>query len=261
MVRSRTAGLRAVALAVAWRSVHNFLTNPSFLLPSLLFPLFFLVSFAGGLSAVGDVPGFDFPSGYTAFQFVFVLLQSAAFGGVFTGFAMARDFESGFGRRYLLAAGNRRGIVLGYAIAALFRAFVTWAVLTAVALLAGMEVAGSGVEILALYGLAVLVNLAATLWSAGVAMRVRSIQGGPLMQFPTFLVLFLAPVYVPLELLSGWIHAVASVNPVTALLEAGRGFISGDPVLVGLAFAIGAVLPVLFAYWARGGLRSAEAAG
>jgi ABC-type multidrug transport system permease subunit len=255
------AGLRAVALAVAWRSIHNFLTNPPFLIPSLLFPLFFFVSFAGGLSAIGEVPGFDFPSGYTAFQFVFVLLQSAAFGGVFTGFGIARDFETGFANRYLLAASDRKGILAGYAIAAVVRAFVTWSVLTAVALLAGMEIGGSGIDIFGLYALAVLVNLAAATWSAGVAMRVRSIQGGPLMQFPTFLVLFLAPVYVPLELLSGWIHAVASVNPVTALLEAGRGFISGDPVLVGLAFAIAVVLPVLFAFWARGGLRSAEAAG
>ena len=78
----RPAGLRAVALAVAWRSVHNFLTNPAFLVPAIVFPLFFFVSFAGGLSAIANVPGFDFPSGYTAFQFVFVLLQSAAFGGV-----------------------------------------------------------------------------------------------------------------------------------------------------------------------------------
>ena len=89
------------------------------------------------------------------------------------------------------------------------------------------------------------------MWAAGVALRVRSIQGGPLMQFPVFLILFLAPVYVPLDLLSGWIHAVASINPVTALLEAGRGFISGDPVLVGLAFAIGLALSLLFALWAR----------
>ena len=71
--------------------------------------------------------------------------------------------------------------------------------LTVVALVAGMEVGGSGVDLFGLYGLAVLVNLAATLWAAGVAMRVRSIQGGPLMQFPAFLILFLAPVYVPLE--------------------------------------------------------------
>jgi ABC-2 type transport system permease protein len=255
------ASFRSVALAVAWRSVHNFLTNPAFLVPAVVFPLFFFTAFAGGLSSVSKVPGFDFPSGYTAFQFVFVLLQSAAFGGVFTGFGIARDFESGFARRFLLAAGNRNGIVAGYALAALVRAFFTWTVLTTIALLAGMEVGGEGVELFGLYGLAVLVNLAATMWAAGVAMRVRSIQGGPLMQFPTFLILFLAPVYVPLSLLSGWIHAVASVNPVTALLEAGRGFISGEPAAVALAFAVAVALPVLFALWARGGLRRAEAAG
>ncbi len=252
---------RRIALAVAWRSVHNFLTNPAFLLPGILFPLFFFTAFAGGLSAIGNAPGFDFPSGYTAFQFVFVLLQSAAFGGVFTGFGIARDFEIGFANRYLLAASNRGAIVAGYALAALVRALITWTVLTAVALVAGMEVAGSPVELVGLYALAVLVNLTATMWAAGVAMRVRSIQGGPLMQFPAFLILFLAPVYVPLELLSGWIHAVASVNPVTALLEAGRGFISGEPTVVALAFALAVVFPVLFALWARGGLRRAEAAG
>lgn len=261
MSEPRPAGLRAIALAVAWRSIHNFLTNPAFLVPALVFPLFFFTSFAGGLSAIGNVPGFDFPTGYTAFQFVFVLLQSAAFGGVFTGFGIARDFETGFARRYLLAASHRSGIIVGYAIAALVRAFVTWALLTTVALVAGMNIDGNGVDLFGLYGLAVLVSLAATLWSAGVAMRVRSIQGGPLMQFPVFLILFLAPVYVPLSLLSGWIHAVASVNPVTALLEAGRGFISGDPASVALAFAVAAVLPVLFAWWAQGGLRRAEAAG
>ncbi|HEY8810191.1 MAG TPA: ABC transporter permease [Solirubrobacterales bacterium] len=252
---------RKIAFAVAWRSIHNFLTNPAFLLPGILFPLFFFTAFAGGLSAIGNAPGFDFEGGYTAFQFVFVLLQSAAFGGVFTGFGIARDFETGFARRYLLAAGDRRGIVAGYALAALVRALITWTILTTVALVAGMEVGGSGAEIFGLYGLAVLVNLAATMWAAGVAMRVRSIQGGPLMQFPTFLILFLAPVYVPLSLLSGWIHAVASVNPITALLEAGRGFISGDATQVALAFAVAVVLPVLFALWARGGLKRAEAAG
>jgi ABC-2 type transport system permease protein len=252
---------RKIALAVAWRSIHNFLTNPAFLAPGILFPLFFFVAFAGGLSAIAEAPGFDFPSGYTAFQFVFVLLQSGALGGVFTGFGIARDFETGFARRYLLAATDRRGIVAGYALAALVRALITWTVLTVVALLAGMEVGGSGVDLFGLYALAILVNLAATMWAAGVAMRVRSIQGGPLMQFPVFLILFLAPVYVPLELLSGWIHAVASVNPVTALLEAGRGLISGDPTLILLAFGIAIGLGLVFAWWSRGGLRSAEAAG
>ena len=246
-----TAGFRTVARAVAWRSIHNFLTNKALLIPALIFPLFFFASFAGGLSAVGNVPGFDFPSGYTAFQYVFVLLQSAAFGGGFTG----------FGRRYLLAATDRRGIIAGYGLAALARAFITWSVLTAVALAGGMQIGGSGIDLVGMYTLAILVNITATLWASGVAMRIRSIQAGPLMQLPVFLILFLAPVYVPLSLLSGWIHAVASVNPVTALLEAGRGFISGDPTVLGLAFALGIVLPIVFALWSRGGLRRAETAG
>ena len=255
------AGFRAVARAVAWRSIHNFLGNKALLIPALVFPLFFFASFAGGLSAVGNVPGFDFPTGYTAFQYVFVLLQSAAFGGVFTGFGIARDFETGFGRRYLLAATDRRGIIAGYAIAALFRALVTWTVLTTIALVAGMQIDGSGVDLVGMYTLALLVNVTATLWASGVALRIRSIQAGPLMQLPIFLILFLAPVYVPLSLLQGWIHAVASVNPVTALLEAGRGFISGDPTVIGLAFGLAIALPILFSLWSRGGLRRAEAAG
>jgi ABC-2 type transport system permease protein len=259
--RTPTAGFRSIALAVAWRSIHNFLTNSALLIPALIFPLFFFASFAGGLSAVAKVPGFDFPSGYTSFQYVFVLLQSAAFGGVFTGFGIARDFETGFARRYLLAASNRNGIVAGYGIAALLRALVTWVVLTVVALVAGMQIDGSGVDLVGMYGLALLLNIAATLWAAGIAMRVRSIQGGPLMQLPIFLILFMAPVYVPLDLLSGWIHAVASVNPITALLEAGRGFISGDPAVVGVAFAVAIGLPFAFGIWARTGLRRAEAAG
>ena len=81
------------------------------------------------------------------------------------------------------------------------------------------------------------------------------------MQMPVFLLLFFAPVYVPLNLLEGWIHGVASVNPITPLLEAGRGFISGRPELTLVAFAIAAGLIAGFAAWAVRGLRRAEAAG
>ena len=91
-----------VARGVAWRSIHNTLVNPAILVPSIIFPLFFLIAFAGGLSRIADIPNFHYGPGYTAFQFVFVFLQSAAFGGVFTGFAIARDFDSGFARRLLL---------------------------------------------------------------------------------------------------------------------------------------------------------------
>jgi ABC-2 type transport system permease protein len=92
-------------------------------------------------------------------------------------------------------------------------------------------------------------------------MRLRTMQAGPVMQMPVFLVLFFAPVYVPLSLLQGWIHGLATVNPLTRVLEAGRGFLAGSPTEVAVAFAVALGLAALFSLWALRGLRSAEAAG
>jgi ABC-2 type transport system permease protein len=250
-----------VARAVAWRSLHHAFTNPALLVPMILFPLFFFGAFAGGLSRVGDVPGFDYPPGYTAFQYVFVLLQSAAFGGVFTGFGMAMDFESGFARRLLLAAPHRMGIVLGYAGAALVRWLFTIAVVTTVALATGMEVAGNGIDLFGLFALALIFNVAAMLWGTGVAMRLRTMQAAPIMQIPVFLSLFFAPVYVPLSLLDGWIHTLAKLNPLTRVLEAGRGLMAGTPTEVAAAFVAVIAVAAVLSIWAVRGLRSAEAAG
>ena len=134
-----------------------------------MFPLFFFTAFVGGLSRIRQVPGFDFHSGYTAFQFVFVLLQSAAFAGVFTGFGIVRDFDSGFMRRLMLAAPKRSGIVLGYGVSSLIRWVTVALVITVVALAAQMQIGGNGVDLFGLYALGLLVNLAATGWATGMA--------------------------------------------------------------------------------------------
>ena len=246
----------SVALGVASRNLRNFFTNPALIVPSLLFPLFFFTAFAGGLSRIDAV--FDFEPGYTSFQYAFVLMQASAFGGVFTGFAVARDWESGFARRLMLAAPDRRAVVAGYALSGLGRAIFTVAVVTVVALVAGAELHGGVADLAGLYGLAVLVNLCAVLFSTGVAMRLRTMQAGPAMQMPVFLTLFLAPVWVPLDLLAGWVHAAAEWNPMTAILEAERGFIAGEPTKALVAFGLLAVLVALFTIWALTGLRAAE---
>ena len=218
------------------------------------------MEFAGGLTRVGDVPGFDDAAGYIAFQFVWALLQAVAMGGAFTGFSIAGDFENGFARRLMLAASNRRGIILGYTLASLVRATMTGTLVTVVALIAGMPIIG-GFDFFGLIGLAVLVNVAATLFGAGVAMLLRTQQAGPVIRTPIFLVLFLAPVFVPLNLLSGWIETLARLNPFTTILAAARGFLADTPASVLPAYSIGLVLVAVFALWALYGLRRAEKTG
>ena len=250
-------GYLSVALAVTWRHLNNLVKNPALFMPPLVFPLFFFTAFAGGLSAVGNAPDFGYPD-YTAFQFVFVLLQASAFGGVFTGFSIAADWESGFAQRMMLAAPHRSALIFGYTLAAMIRTVVIGALLFLVALATGMQVGGDGVEIGGLIGLALTLNVAATLFGAGVSLRFRTMQAAPALQTPVFLFLFLAPVYTPRPLLAGWIHSVADINPATALLEAGRALVAGLPADGALAFGAAGALALLFAAWALRGMRSAE---
>jgi ABC-2 type transport system permease protein len=246
--------------AIAWRLLSKMLRNPAFLLPSMLMPVFFFTAFAGGLVAVSNSPGFDYPS-YTTFQYVFVLIQSAVFGGVFAGFSIAADFEQGFARRMLLATSNRNAMIVGYAIGALFRALIVWTVVTVVAVISGAELLGSGLDLLGIAVIAILMNIAALLFAAGMAMRLRTMQAAPLIQLPAFLLIMTAPVYVPRELIEGWVATVADFNPMTAVLEAGRSLVIGAPAETFLAIGIAAGLIAAMATWAWTGLRRAEAAG
>lgn len=248
------------ARAIAWRNILRTVKTPALLVPPIVAPAVFFAAFAGGMSGIARTPGFDFPSGYTAYQFVFVLVQAAAFNGIFTGFGLALDFESGFAERLLLATPRRSALILGYTMSAAVRAAFAMGVLFLLAWAVGTNMDGSPLELLGLFAIGLVIAVALVLWSCGVAMRFRSIQAAPLIQVPFFLALFMTPVFAPLELLSGWIKDVATYNPVTYFLQAGRGFISGNPTDVDIAFSAGAAMVVLFTLWAFRSLRAAERA-
>ena len=119
---------------------------------------------------------------------------------MFTGFAIAADFEFGFARRLMLAAPNRGGIVIGYMITAMVRAL--FVLVRGVRRGAHQRDAGPG----SFAGPARAARARARRERAvdavggGIAMRMRTMQAGPVMQMPIFILLFLAPVYVPLPL-------------------------------------------------------------
>jgi ABC-2 type transport system permease protein len=258
MMRSHTL---TAAFGVARRHLKKWITVPSNFLPTFLFPLIFFAGFAGALGRVGEVPGFTYQANYVSWIYVFSLLQTCMFGGLATGFTIAGDFDSGFARRLMLAVPDRRAILLGYIISTAARAAIMSGIVTIVALVAGLEVPGGLGGLCALLLLAWSMSVCGTLWAAGVMFRARNPALGPAMQIPMFIIIFLAPVYVPLALLEGWIHVVATVNPVTYVMGAGRGLLVGDGSDVWIALAaIGGMLAVL-TIWALTGVRSAERAG
>ena len=86
-------------------------------------------------------------------------------------------------------------------------------------------------------------------------MRLRTMQAGPVMQFPVFLVLFFAPVYVPLVAAAGLDPRRRDGQPADARARGRPRLLSGTPTEVGLAFAIALALGVVFS---SGPSRAAE---
>lgn len=247
--------------AVAWRHLYKWIKVPANLIPTIAFPMVFFIAFAGGLSAMNRVPGFTYASGYTTYQYGFSLVQASAFGGIATGFSIAADFSTGFAKRLMVTTSQRAAIILGYMCSSLIRAILVCSVLTTVALISGMRPQGNLGEFSAIFGLCVLLNMTTTLWGAGVMMRARNPQFAPAMQIPIFLSIFLAPVFVPLVLLDGWLHAAASVNPMSFVLMSVRGFLNGTPDHVTAAWAAGLGMWCAAVLWGFSGLRSATRAG
>ncbi|HLM86068.1 MAG TPA: ABC transporter permease [Solirubrobacteraceae bacterium] len=247
----------SVARGVAYQCTRKLIRLPPKLLPSLLLPLFMFAAFGGALGALGSTKGFGYYS-YTAFVFVFVLYMASMFAAVFTTFDIAADFEGGFGNRMMLAAPRRLAIVGGYVIVALWRGLANIAVVFAVALATGMSVQGNAIDVIGLVALALLLNTVATLYGAGIALRFQSTASGVLILIPTFMLFFLSPIFIPRHQLSGWLRDAADVNPLTPVLEAGRGFLADDPVKVVLAFAALLGLALLFSVWVVRGMRKAE---
>jgi ABC-2 type transport system permease protein len=217
----------AVSWGLAKRSLMLIPRMPSTFFPSLMMPVFLTISFAGAFSGIVDLPGFPADTALSWF-IPMTTIQGAAFAGVTTGMGMARDFESGFYDRLLTSPAPRISLVGGPLIASAFRATFPFILLMIITLASGTDVPGGLLGILVLLMAACGVGLIAGAWSVGIALRSKTMQAVPLIQSGMFLGFFLSTAQMPIHLLTGWLHQVARVNPMTNILALGRQGYLGD---------------------------------
>jgi len=231
----------AVTWGLAKRSLLLIPRMPSTFFPSLIMPIFLTISFAGAFSGIVNLPGFPAETALSWF-IPMTTIQGAAFAGVTTGMGMARDFESGFYDRFLASPASRSSLIAGPLVASAARALLPFTLLMVITIVTGTDVPGGLLGILSLAIAAVGVGLVAGAWSVGIALRSKTLEAVPLIQSGMFLGFFLSTAQMPIELLTGWLHAVARVNPMTNILALGRQGYLGDvtwattwPGLVSLA--------------------------
>jgi ABC-2 type transport system permease protein len=240
---------------LARRSVVRTARQPANVIAPLLFPLMLLAVNSGGLKAETRLPGFPTNS-FVAFALAVPFIQGALFATMNAGTDLARDIQTGFLNRLSLTP--MRGIAL---LAGQLGGVVTMGVVQAIVYLSvglavGVRLASGVLGVLVLFAFAVLVSLGFGALGAFAALRTGS---GEAVQslFPAFFVfLFLSSMNIPRNLIEvTWFRDVATVNPISYLLEAVRSLIivGWDGEALALGFGIAALIAVVslgLASWA-----------
>jgi ABC-2 type transport system permease protein len=230
---------------LARRSVTRTLRQPAQIVPALVFPLFLLAVNSGGLKDATDLPGFPTDS-YLTFALAVPFMQGALFSVMNAGTDLARDIETGFLNRLALTPLRGAALLSGLLAGAVLLGLVQAATYLTVGLLAGAELAaGAG-------GALVIVALSATITVAfgtvGLFAALRAGSGEAVQSlFPVFFVfLFISSMALPLDLIqTQWFHDVASVNPVSYLLQAFRSLLIEGWNLGDLALGFAIALAIL----------------
>jgi ABC-2 type transport system permease protein len=236
-----------VALALARRSLVNIFRIPAAFIPIVAMPIFFVVAFSGSFNSLTRLPQFP-TEDMRSWVVPFATLQGAAFAGFGAGFGTVRDIETGFYDRLLLSPVRRVALLAGPLLASLVRATITFAIVAGFGVVLGADMPAGALALVMLWVGAIGIAFCSTGWALGVVYRMPDQRSGPLLQIGIFFAMFLATGLVPLDAMTGWVKPVATVNPITQVLDLARQGYIGDlswgatwPGLVALA-AVGAGL-------------------
>ena len=234
-----------------WRTLITNIRVPAGILPPLIISVFFLFVYEASLSGAANF--FLRGQSYLGFILPLSVVSAALSGAGVAGQSIVRDIENGYFDKLMLTPVSRVAVVLGPMVAGAILLGVQTSLLIVIALVMGLEPATGLPGILGVLGFSMLLGLAFSGFTIGVALRSGSAgatQGAGFLFFPLS---FLTATFVPLSLLTGWIKVAATYNPITYILEAMRGIINTgwdtEILLRGLgAIALMAVVLYAFAF-------------
>jgi ABC-2 type transport system permease protein len=234
-----------VVAALGRRALSLQFRRAQLLMPTFVLPLMLLAVIASGTSAAQGLQEFPSIASYLGFVVPGTVLQGALLAGLTTGTAMASDIEFGFFDRLLAAPVRRTSLVLGRLCGTLGLAVLQAALFLVVALVFGASYPGGVDGALLTVVLAAITAVGIGGLASALAIRTGSLS---LLQsiFPfVFVLLFISPAFFPRELLTPVLRDLAPYNPLTHVVEAMRGGLTGADIgnaWVGLAAAVGLAL-------------------
>jgi ABC-2 type transport system permease protein len=238
-VRARHSSFWHDVRTVAGRALRSLPRDIEGTIPPLFIGIFF---FGINVAALGQVIETGAGLDYEAFQLPVAILL--ALTGLSRAPMLVIDIQSGYLDRLAVTPVHRLALLLGLMVADLVLMLALGIVIVIMGFILGVGFATGPLGVLAFLALSAAWGLAYTGFPYAIALK----TGNPAAVNTSFLLffpfLFLTTSYVPLEFMSGWLEAAATVNPVTYLLEGMRSLVSQGWAAGELAGAVAAVVGV-----------------
>jgi ABC-2 type transport system permease protein len=212
-------------LLLVKRNLVTIMRTPEALLPPIAISVFFLVIYNSTLGKASSfVPNLS--GSYLGFILPLSIVSSSLAGAGIAAQNLVRDIERGYFNKLLLTPVNRAVLLLGPILAGSVILGLQASIVIVVGLVLGLKLTTGVLGLLAVVGLAVLLGTGFAGFTVSAALgsgSAAATQGASFIFFP---LTFLAPTFVPLELLDGWLKTAAQLNPITYVLEAMRALIN-----------------------------------
>ncbi len=237
---------------LALRGLRSIRRLPSAFFPALAMPIFQTIAFSGTFFAITKIPGF--PTDRSVNWYLpLACLMGSGFSGVGLGFSTVRDIESGFFDRLRMAPAPRLALIIGPLFTAWVRVLIVVTTVVIVGFMFGARLTGGILGLVTLFVACLGVATIAVGWGLGLAYRFGDMRAAALMQLTLFLALFLTSAQAPLNVMIGWLHSVARINPFTNILRMARegwlGMVTWNDTWGGLVAIAGmSALTLTFAY-------------
>ncbi len=211
--------------SLARRSLTRTLRQPAYVIPPLLFPTMLVAVNAAGLRPSTALEGFPTDS-FLAFAVAVPFIQGALFATMNAGTDLARDIQNGFLNRLALTPMRGSALLAGHLAGVVVMGLIQSLFYMGCALAFGVEIVSGLPGILMILVLATLISAGFGMLGAYMALRTGSGESIQALFPVLFIFLFMSSMNAPRNLMEvDWFRAIATVNPVTYLIEAVRSLI------------------------------------
>jgi ABC-2 type transport system permease protein len=219
------------------RALRETVRQPAIEITNIFIPMFF---FAVTVGAIGSSAARAFGiSNYTGFQMPVAVLQAVAGAAGTAGLATVTDIERGYFDKLLLTPAPRMSIALGRLASDGIRTVALSLLITVAGLISGSGMATGVAGIIVLLLMSGAFGLAYGGIGLAIALRTGSAQAAQVGFLLFFPLLFLSPAFAPKEFFAPWLEFLATINPVTYIIQGMRDLVLNgwDPKSLALAFA------------------------